>query len=88
LYKAAFDRLPDPEDLNYWLGRWEEETLSLSDIADGLYNAVEFSDTYGNLSNTDYITQLYANVLDRHPMRLVRPTRVMYWAQGTHVHLC
>jgi len=67
VYQAAFDREPDTDGLNYWIDQWETVQLSLGDIADGFYNSDEFSSTYGSLSDSDYVTQLYANVLDRTP---------------------
>lgn len=67
LYQSAFDRTPDLPGLNYWVDRWESEQLSIGEIADGFYMSNEFSATYGNLDDGAYLTQLYANVLDRSP---------------------
>lgn len=36
-------------------------------IAGGFTNSVEFTQKYGALSNTQFVTQLYANILDRTP---------------------
>lgn len=67
LYQTAFDRAPDQDGLNYWIDQWEVEHLSIGQIADGFYISSEFLATYGNLSDESYISQLYANVLDREP---------------------
>ncbi len=67
LYQAAFDRTPDLDGLNYWVDQWESVQLSIGQIADGFYISDEFTATYGNLDDGAYLTQLYANVLDRAP---------------------
>jgi hypothetical protein len=67
LYQAAFDRIPDLPGLNYWVDQWESEQLSIGEIADGFYMSNEFTASYGNLDDSAYLTQLYANVLDRSP---------------------
>jgi len=67
LYQTAFDRTPDLPGLNYWVDEWETSDMSLQQIAENFYNSEEFSESYGNLSDTDFITQLYQNVLDRAP---------------------
>jgi hypothetical protein len=36
-------------------------------VANGFVGSTEFQTTYGNLSNTDFVTLLYANVLHRAP---------------------
>ena len=67
LYQAAFDRTPDLDGLNYWVDQWESVQLSIGQIADGFYISDEFTVSYGNLDDGAYLTQLYANVLDRSP---------------------
>jgi len=67
LYQAAFDRSPDEGGLNFWIDQWEGVNLSLTRISDEFFASQEFTDTYGSLSNNDYVTQLYANVLNRTP---------------------
>ena len=41
--------------------------LSLTQVAQGFIDSPEFSAAYGSLSNSDFVTQLYANVLHRAP---------------------
>lgn len=67
LYQAAFDREPDVEGLNHWIDAWETTHASLGDIASSFYTSDEFNLTYGGLSDNEFVTQLYSNVLDREP---------------------
>ena len=64
LYDAAFDRLPDGNGLLAWKDA-ADHGMSLSTVADGFVFSAEFQNTYGNLSNQDFVEQLYHNVLDR-----------------------
>jgi len=65
LYQAALNRSPDPSGLDYWTG--QASTQSWSQISTGFVNSAEFQGKYGSLTNTQFVTQLYANVLDRAP---------------------
>ncbi|OUS11683.1 hypothetical protein A9Q89_08100 [Gammaproteobacteria bacterium 53_120_T64] len=67
LYQAAFDRTPDLPGLNFWIDQWESVQLSIGQIADGFSLSSEFTGLYSNLDDDSYVTQLYANVLDRAP---------------------
>lgn len=64
LYFAFFDREPDLEGLNYWLGQIEAG-VSLSVAAEQFARLDEFALTYGELDNADFIAQIYQNVLGR-----------------------
>ncbi len=67
LYRAAFDRAPDKAGVGFWMNALEDG-ISLHDIAQGFINSPEFTALYGaNVSNTDFVTRLYANILDRTP---------------------
>lgn len=67
LYQAAFDRAPDTPGLTHNV-RLLDGGLSLGDLADGFVASAEFKATYGaNLSNEQYVTQLYGNTLHRQP---------------------
>jgi hypothetical protein len=67
LYKAAFDREPDPQ-INYWIDR-VDHGLQLEDMAkEFMTNQPEWDKMYGkNPSNADFLTNLYAHVLHRGP---------------------
>lgn len=66
LYWAFFDRKPEVGGAQYWVGRYDQ-CASLLDITWSFGNSTEFVNTYGSLSDRDYITLVYANVLDRTP---------------------
>ncbi|UOD50710.1 DUF4214 domain-containing protein [Orrella daihaiensis] len=67
IYKAAFDRAPDLTGLGYWI-KAIDAGATLDSVAAGFVGSSEFQTTYGNnINNTDFITLLYANVLDRTP---------------------
>jgi hypothetical protein len=67
LYQAAFGRTADPGGLGFHIGNIELAGLSLAQVAQNFINSPEFQQKYGALSNTDFVTQLYANVLHRAP---------------------
>lgn len=65
IYRAAFDRKPDLPGLGYWIDSMDHGTTETQVAAQFLISK-EFKDTYGdNLTDAQYITQLYANVLHR-----------------------
>jgi serralysin len=67
LYQAAFDRAPDLVGLGYWI-KHLDEGLSGNDVAYDFSVSDEFKLLYGtNVSNTDFVTHLYENVLHREP---------------------
>lgn len=67
LYQAAFDRTPDQVGLGFWIGQMGNGA-SLHTVADAFADSAEFKKLYGSaVSNTDIITAIYANVLDRAP---------------------
>lgn len=67
IYKAAFDRAPDSGGLGFWIDAMDDGA-TLTSVAKGFINSPEFQKLYGaNVSNKDYVTKLYNNVLDRNP---------------------
>lgn len=67
LYQAAFDRKPDVQGLGFWIAH-ADLGLSLRDTAWNFVASEEFRQKYGeNLSDSGFITALYANVLHRAP---------------------
>ncbi len=66
LYQAAFNRTPDAAGLGYQIGVLDGG-LGLTQVASNFIASSEFTRTYGNLSNTGFVTQLYQNVLHRSP---------------------
>lgn len=66
LYTAVFDRLPDPGGLEYWLAKRRAGT-TLGKIAASMTASNEFNNTYGSLSNVNFVKLVYQNVLKRAP---------------------
>ncbi|MYM89916.1 DUF4214 domain-containing protein [Rugamonas sp. FT82W] len=67
LYQAAFNRAPDESGLGYWISNMDKG-LSLQQTAGYFIGSEEFAQRYGaNLSDADFVTQLYNNVLHRAP---------------------
>lgn len=67
IYKAAFDRAPDAGGLGFWIDSMDAGA-SLTSVARGFIDSAEFQSVYGtNVSDRDYVTRLYKNVLDRNP---------------------
>jgi serralysin len=70
LYQAAFERTPDNEGLEYWIGRLDSDTTTLVDIADSFIHSPEFVNTYGTeqtVTNSEFVELLYLHALDRQP---------------------
>lgn len=66
LYSGYFERLPDFNGYNYWLGKLRGG-WSLKKVSDTFANSSEFKNKYGPLSNTAFVQKVYANVLHRTP---------------------
>ena len=65
LYRAAFDRKPDDAGLGYWISI-ADKNVSSTFIATSLMQSQEFQAKYGaSLTDEQFLTQVYANVLDR-----------------------
>ena len=64
LYKAAFNRVPDASGLG-WNIDLVDNGLTLAELSAAFVISAEFVNTYGALSNTQFIDQLYLNVLSR-----------------------
>ena len=64
LYWAYFDRTPDPLGALYWIDQFEQ-CRTLHEIAVNFTNSPEFSSTYGQLSDSEFVDLVYRNTLDR-----------------------
>jgi serralysin len=68
LYTAFFNRVPDGEGMEYWLGR-VAAGVSVSSIANSFYEAaVQYSSLTGysaSMSNANFVDVIYRNVLGR-----------------------
>lgn len=66
LYGAVFDRAPDDGGFAFWVNELKSGARSLREIADAMVGiSPEFTDTYGNLNNLDFVNRLYLNVQGR-----------------------
>jgi len=80
LYQAAFDRTPDKVGLGFWIDSLDHGN-SLVDAASGFLGSPEFAQKYGaNLSDTQFVSALYANVLHRAP----DAEGYDFWLQALH----
>lgn len=66
LYSATLDREPDAAGLENWT-YWLAGGRPITDAAALFVASPEFQRTYGSLSNAEFVTLLYNNVLDRAP---------------------
>ncbi len=64
LYKAYFGRLPDSAGLDHWVDA-RRSGVRLVDVSDAFAGSGEFVDRYGHVSNGEFVTLLYRNVLGR-----------------------
>ena len=65
LYSAYFLRQPDLDGFNYWLGI--RQSTSHENVSGYFEASEEFNIMYGSLSDRDYVTVVYSNVLCRTP---------------------
>ena len=67
LYVASFNRAPDAIGFNYWGGRLSDG-MSLANIAKSFFDQPETIKAYpGTMSDSDFVTKIYNNVLNRAP---------------------
>ncbi len=78
LYCAFFLRNPDAGGKNFWTSRYLVDELSLGAIAQQFTTVPEFSDTYGPLTDREFVELIYKNVLGRDPP-LVEITGPAFW---------
>ena len=66
-YGAILGRLPDAPGYISWLNSLDTDDLSLQQVIDGFTGSNEFQSVYGTLSDAEFVTLLYNNVLARDP---------------------
>jgi hypothetical protein len=64
LYQAALDRTPDQGGLSFWSSALKSGTTP-DQVAQSFIGSPEFQQKYGSLSASDFVSQLYLNVLHR-----------------------
>lgn len=66
LYYAHFERPPDYDGMIHWAGV-ARSGRSMHHISEEFVRSSEFEATYGPLSDSEYVAQVYTNVLGRSP---------------------
>jgi hypothetical protein len=74
LYLAYFLRIPDYAELKHWIDQ-HINGQPLESISDTFAASQEFQERYGTLSNEQFVTLVYQNVLGRSP----DPRESVYW---------
>ncbi|MCJ7874855.1 DUF4214 domain-containing protein [Phaeobacter sp. J2-8] len=67
IYQATLGRTPDTGGFVNWTNRLDSGALTFQEIVHGFVASKEFKNVYGALNNTEFVTLLYNNVLDREP---------------------
>ena len=67
LYAAVFGREPDVNGHQAWVKLLASGARTLEQVATGFIAAPEFTATYGTTTDTEFVTLLYNNVLERAP---------------------
>lgn len=65
LYRAFLQRTPDAGGLRFWVGRKRSGAWTLNRIADHFSSSSEFLRKYGTLTNRQFVTRIYTDVLGR-----------------------
>jgi hypothetical protein len=83
LYIAFFNRVPDADGLNYWIGQYQSG-VPLVQICESFYTAaVQYSELTGystTMSNADFVRVIYRNVLGRTGATAPPDSDVQFWA--------
>jgi serralysin len=66
LYQAAFNRTPDKGGFSFWLDKMDDG-LDLVAMTQFFLTSAENVAKYGALTDTQFVQQMYANVLHREP---------------------
>ncbi len=75
LYSAGLGRQPEEGGFEYWMGLYTEGDISLLGMSDFFVSSPEFDLKYGDLTQLEFINQIYLNVLGRPG----EPGGVKYW---------
>ena len=68
LYNAAFSRFPDHSGISYWIEQNIKGIDTYESTAQSFIASKEFAASYGQeISNSQFITNLYGNILNRLP---------------------
>ena len=67
LYFAYFLRFPFQDGFDFWQGNYSSGEWSLTRISEFFAGSPEFIDRYGQLTDAEFVTLIYQNVLFRDP---------------------
>lgn len=67
LYIAYFDRAADALGLSFWATVFEKDGLSFEEIADEFFMQPETVALYSDVSDSEFVTEVYQNVFGRGP---------------------
>ena len=65
LYRALLGRAPDKGGLAFWINRRRSGAWTLVKMADYFASSAEFKRKYGTLTNRQFVTRIYTDVLGR-----------------------
>lgn len=65
LYRALLARTPDASGLKFWVNRRRAGTWTLTRMADHFAGSSEFKRKYGTLTNRQFVTRIYTDVMGR-----------------------
>ncbi len=81
VYRAFLGRAPDAGGLKFWIARKRNvapaKTWTVTQIATEFTNSNEFKTKYGSLTNRQFVTRIYTDVLGR----TADPSGVDYWTR-------
>jgi hypothetical protein len=77
LYRALLGRAPDAGGLEFWVGRRRSGNWTLQRMAESFTASSEFQRKYGSLTNRQYVTRIYTDVLGRS----ADPSGVDFWTR-------
>ena len=67
LYNSALNRFPDIEGFKYWIAKNQSGELLYKQTSNCFINSKEYIDSHVFLSNSEFLSSLYSNVLNRDP---------------------
>jgi len=67
MYNGVFERSPSQEEYNYWVSLLGSSSVTREQMLDTWLNSTEWSTNFGDLNNTEFVTKLYRNMLNREP---------------------
>ena len=84
LYVGFFNRVPEAEGLAYWIGEIQSG-VTLNAVADQFYSAgVQFGVYSESMTEPQFITAIYANVLGRTGDSAPNNDEIGYWQEWLH----